>query len=95
VLQLNLCGKVRLIFKFKRTEIQKDFMKREHTTEQHDGDDMHLRRITLADGRYMIFYTFGEELDNMQTANNAVNNHVTETESQAVPMSSKEELQDV
>jgi hypothetical protein len=24
------------------------------------GDVMHHREITLADGRYMIFYTFGE-----------------------------------
>lgn len=27
-------------------------------TEQDEQDDMHRRRITLADGRYLIFYTF-------------------------------------
>jgi hypothetical protein len=26
-----------------------------------DNLEMHKRRITLADGRYMIFYTFGDE----------------------------------
>lgn len=26
-----------------------------------DNQEMHKRRITLADGRYMIFYTFGED----------------------------------
>lgn len=38
-------------------------MQREDMTGQHkadEDDDMRLRRITLADGRYMIFYTFDE-----------------------------------
>jgi len=26
-----------------------------------EQDEMHRREITLADGRYMIFYTFGDE----------------------------------
>jgi hypothetical protein len=26
-----------------------------------DREEMHRREITLADGRYMIFYTFGDE----------------------------------
>lgn len=29
-------------------------------TEQHEQEGMHRRRITLADGRYLIFYTFDE-----------------------------------
>jgi len=34
----------------------------QHDTKQahHDGTAMHRRRITLDDGRYMIFYTFDE-----------------------------------
>ncbi|MDT5121971.1 MAG: hypothetical protein QOC96_1453 [Acidobacteriota bacterium] len=30
------------------------------TTQQSEQQGMHRRRITLADGRYMIFYTFDE-----------------------------------
>jgi hypothetical protein len=26
-----------------------------------DSEEMHRREITLPDGRYMIFYTFGDE----------------------------------
>ena len=29
-------------------------------TEQDEQEGMHRRRITLADGRYLIFYTFDE-----------------------------------
>lgn len=32
-------------------------------TETCDQDEMHHREITLADGRYMIFYTFGHKDD--------------------------------
>lgn len=31
------------------------------TLKQPEEDDMKKRRITLADGRYLIFYTFGED----------------------------------
>jgi hypothetical protein len=30
-------------------------------TEQDEQEGMHRRRITLADGRYLIFYTFDEQ----------------------------------
>jgi hypothetical protein len=29
--------------------------------EKLERDEMHRREITLADGRYMIFYTFGDD----------------------------------
>ena len=29
--------------------------------DQKDNPTLHRREITLADGRYMIFYTFGDE----------------------------------
>ena len=32
-------------------------------TEQRSDPPMHHREITLEDGRYMIFYTFGDETD--------------------------------
>ena len=32
---------------------------------QEELDAMHHREITLADGRYMIFYTFGETVENL------------------------------
>ena len=32
----------------------------ESTTAENQGPAMHHREITLADGRYMIFYTFDE-----------------------------------
>ncbi len=39
-------------------------MPREDIIGQHNTDnDMRVRRITLADGRYMIFYTFDEAHD--------------------------------
>lgn len=56
MLRLNLCGKVRLIFKFKRAEIQTDFMKREHAIEQRDGDDMHLRQTYAGNYDYYHFH---------------------------------------
>ena len=33
----------------------------EHTNEGNSAPEMHHREITLADGRYMIFYTFGDD----------------------------------
>ena len=35
----------------------------EEPTEQPDLIPMHIREIRLEDGRYMIFYTFGDEGD--------------------------------
>ncbi len=62
-----------------------------------DTDDMRLRRTTLADGRYMIFYTFDEAHGgSAQTASAVQNNDMMKTDSQ--PMTSahaKEERQDV
>jgi hypothetical protein len=31
--------------------------------EENEQKNMHRRRVTLADGRYLIFYTFDEQLD--------------------------------
>jgi len=31
--------------------------------EENEQKDMHRRRVTLADGRYLIFYTFEEQLN--------------------------------
>ena len=36
------------------------------------ADVMHHRKITLADGRYMIFYTFGEAEDEAKDQDNDV-----------------------
>lgn len=36
-------------------------MERENSTDGEDYLQLHKRRTTLADGRYLIFYTFGRE----------------------------------
>lgn len=38
-------------------------MKKETTEQQPEVPPMHIREIRLADGRYMIFFTFGDEED--------------------------------
>ncbi len=75
-------------------------MRREDLTGQHttnNDDNMRLRRTTLADGRYMIFYTFDETPgDGAQTANAIENNSPLETDSQPItPAHAEEERQDV
>lgn len=49
-----------------------------------DGNDMQLRRTTLADGRYMIFYTFDETPGdgNARTANSPEDSGAMENDSQ-------------
>ncbi|MGI8653855.1 MAG: hypothetical protein ACR2LC_01405 [Pyrinomonadaceae bacterium] len=49
-----------------------------------DGNDMQLRRTTLADGRYMIFYTFDETPGDghARTANSLENSDAMENDSQ-------------
>jgi len=38
-------------------------------SENNEHEEMHRREITLPDGRYMIFYTFGDE-DELKKENN-------------------------
>lgn len=76
-------------------------MRREDLTGQHstdnNDDNMRLRRTTLADGRYMIFYTFDETPgDGARTASAIENNSALETDSQPItPAPAEEERQDV
>jgi hypothetical protein len=37
--------------------------------EDNEREEMHRREITLPDGRYMIFYTFGDEDDQKKEEN--------------------------
>lgn len=63
-----------------------------------DGDDMRLRRTTLADGRYMIFYTFDETPGdgNARTANSPEDSGAIEIGSHAIrPAHAEEEQTDV
>jgi hypothetical protein len=40
--------------------------------ESEEVDSMHHRQITLADGRYMIFYTFGDADDRSENGDDKV-----------------------
>ena len=39
--------------------------------ESENSDEMNYRKIILADGRYLIFYTFGESAGNISEENAA------------------------
>ena len=43
-----------------------------------ESEAMHHRKITLPDGRYMIFYTFGEEMEKNGAARET-EQHLTST----------------
>ncbi len=63
-----------------------------------DGDDMRLRRTMLADGRYMIFYTFDETPGdgNARTASSLENSDAMENNSQPLTQAhAKKEQTDV
>ena len=44
-----------------------------------ESEAMHHRKITLPDGRYMIFYTFGEEMREKNGAAHETEQHLTST----------------
>jgi hypothetical protein len=41
----------------------------ENEDEKLERDEMHRREIALADGRYMIFYTFGDDRTDAEVTN--------------------------
>lgn len=57
------------------------------TPEQEEVGRLHRRRITLADGRYLIFYTFGEEAEEPSSETNLARPQ-PDSEPQAVEESS-------
>jgi hypothetical protein len=58
-------------------------------TEENEQKDMHRRRITLNDGRYLIFYTFEEQVTSASETEGAGRN-ATRSEPDAQPQAEEE-----
>jgi hypothetical protein len=59
-------------------------------TEEKEQKGMHRRRITLADGRYLIFYTFDEQMLSGLKAEGAGGRGVLESEPDPRPQAEEE-----
>lgn len=57
----------------------------QHDKTEHEGarDALHRRRITLKDGRYMLFYTFGDEGEASHSAPSASDKEAVEPDNEA------------
>ena len=68
-------------------------MQREETSNGEGAGEMHTRRITLSDGRYLIFYTFGQESaapDGVESETAAQREAETQPEPDAQPSAEEE-----